>query len=413
MDVNNLHVKLFDVVLCVSRGLDLLSPQILDHHLRVAYIAARLADEMRLSDRDHCDAAIAGALHDVGAVSTDLRLSLHDFSLEKVQQNGVLEDVHLHSIEGYLLLRDFPLFARAAEAIRYHHVQWNDGFGEKFFGAPVPLLAHVLQLADRVAVLPQTDSNVLGQSAMIRAKIAAGTGELFRPEVAEAFESLSRSEAFWMDVVSPRKEEILRSRLAAQNVTLSFDMLYELARLFSRIIDFRSPYTALHSSMVAGTAERLAELMGMGTRECKIIGIAGFLHDVGKLAVPPEILDKPGKLTVQEMLIMKQHPYYTQQILSAVPGLEKVCTYAALHHERLDGTGYPFRMREVPLGARIIAVADIFTAISEHRPYRHGMGRHEALALMDRQVQSGAIDGDIVRLLPQHYDELVPLAAVV
>lgn len=411
MDVNNLHVKLFDVVLCVSRGLDLLSPQISDHHLRVAYIALRLADEMGLCNRDRCDAVIAGALHDVGAASTDLRLSLQEFSLSNLQTNPLLEDVHLHGIEGYLLLRDFPLFARAAEAIRYHHVHWQHGRGEEFAGAPVPLLAHVLQLADRVAVLPQAQGNVLEQSAAIRAKIAAGSGEVFRPEAVEAFESLSRSEAFWMDVVSPRKEELLRLRLAVQNVTLSFDVLYELARLFSRIIDFRSPYTALHSGMVAATAERLADLMGMGPRERKIIGIAGFLHDVGKLAVPSEILDKPGKLTVQEMLIMKQHPYYTQQILSAVSGLEEVCAYAALHHERLDGMGYPFRTREVPLGARIIAVADIFTAISEHRPYRPGVGRHEALALMDRQVRSGAIDGDIVRLLPRHYDELVPVAA--
>lgn len=403
-----MNVKLFDVILCVSRGLDLLSPDISDHHLRVAYVALRLADEMGLSMQDCRDAVIAGALHDVGAASTDLRLSLQDYSLSRFRQQGVLEDVHLHGIEGYLLLRGFPLFARAADVIRYHHVQWLHGRGAEFQGLPVPLLSHVLQLADRVAVLPTSGRNILEQSADIREKIVAGTGELYRPDVAEAFASLSRSEAFWLDVISLRKEDILRGRLAAQNVVLSLDELYELARLFSRIIDFRSPYTALHSSMVASTAERLAELLGIAGRERKIIGIAGFLHDVGKLAVPPEILDKPGKLTVQEMLIMKQHPYYTQQILSTVAGLEEVCTYASLHHERLDGTGYPFRAPEVPLGARIIAVADIFTAISEHRPYRPGMTRLEALTLLDRQVQSGAIDGDIVRLIPRHYEELVP-----
>lgn len=134
--------------------------------------------------------------------------------------------------------------------------------------------------------------------------------------------------------------------------------------------------------------------------------MAGNLHDIGKLAVPTEILDKPGKLTPQEMFIIRQHPYYTHRILSTVPGLETVNTWASLHHKRLDGRGYPFRPRELPLGSRIIAVADIFTAITENRPYRRGMDRLQCLAVLDQLVAEGAIDGDVVAVLRHDFDQI-------
>lgn len=136
------------------------------------------------------------------------------------------------------------------------------------------------------------------------------------------------------------------------------------------------------------------------------MGVAGFLHDIGKLAVPPQVLDKPGKLTPQEMRVIRQHPYYTHQILAMVPGLETVTTWAALHHERLDGTGYPFRMRDIPFGSRVIAVADVFTAITEDRPYRPGMERAQCLAVLNKLVQEHAIDGGIVESLRDHFDDI-------
>lgn len=404
----SINVRYFDVILCVSRALDLLSNQLSDHHLRVAYIAARIAEELGLPSEDMQDVVIAGALHDVGAVSSSLRSSLQDYSLAayRLANEEVSDDVHRHGFDGYRLLRHFPPFAKAAEAIRFHHVEWNFKRGSVFQGTKVPLLSHILYLADRVSVLPRSTKNILEQSESIRSHVAQGEHRRFHPDVVAAFHLASASESFWLDLVSPYKEEIIRARFGTHNVRLGLDSLYELARLLGRIIDFRSPFTAIHSSMVARRAEHLARLLAMDERQTRIIGIAGFLHDLGKLAVPTEILDKPSALTTEEVFVIKQHPYYTYRILSMVPGLEEVNTYASLHHERLDGGGYPFRQRTLPAGSRIIAVADVFTAISEKRPYRDGMGRDESLAVLSRLAQDGALDGEIVSLASAHFDEI-------
>ncbi len=403
-----LDVKLFDMVLCFSRAIDFLHPRISEHHLRVAYIAACLAEELCLGQTPTQEVLIAGALHDVAAVSSALRFDLFDDALTHYHASSpqMPEQLHQHGLEGDLLLRDFAPFTQAAAIIRCHHVNWDFGRGRVFNGAPVPLGSHVLRLADRVSVLPDDGRNILEQVASIRATVMAGSGRLFKPDVVEAFDKLSDKESFWLDLISRHKEAVIKRRFGDSTVKLDLDGLYQLARIFGKIIDYRSPFTATHSSGVAATSEELATLLGMSPTQRRLIGVAGYLHDIGKLAVPAEILNKQGKLTPEEMFIIRQHPYYTYQILSMVPGLETVNTWASLHHERLDGKGYPFRTRDIPLGARIIAVADIFTAVTENRPYRSGMDQAQCLAVLDQQVADGAIDAEVVAVLRDNFETI-------
>ncbi|HJU71264.1 MAG TPA: HD domain-containing phosphohydrolase [Paucimonas sp.] len=403
-----IHVSLLDMVLCLTRAIDFLHPSISEHHLRVAYIASCLAEELGFDTQQIQDVMIAGALHDLAAVSSPAWTGLFDDALtrDRLNLHRTADEIHRHGFEGYLMLRDFQPFSQAARVICFHHIDWDYGIGSECHGEPVPFGSHILRLADRVAILPNETANILDQAAEIRQSIAADSGRLFNPEVVEAFEESTQRESFWMDLRSRYKEQILRQRFDHSTVRLGLDGLHGLARVFGKIIDHRSSFTATHSSGVAATSENLAARLGLGLFKRRLIGVAGYLHDIGKLAMPPAILDKPGKLTQQEMLIIRQHPYYTHQILSMVPGLETVNTWASLHHERLDGSGYPFRPRKIPLGARIIAVADIFTAITEHRPYRRGMSRAECLAVLDRLVLEKAIDGDIVAVLRNDFEEL-------
>lgn len=403
-----MDIKLFDMVLCFSRAIDFLHPRISEHHLRVAYIASCLAVELGLDLEASQNVLIAGALHDVAAVSSALQQDLLDDALTYYHASSprLPAQLHQHGSEGEELLRGFPPFAKAAAAIRCHHVNWDFGRGSEFEGEAVPLASHILRLADRVAVLPQDEINILAQVAEIRATVVAGAARLFKPKVVVAFEALSEKESFWLDLTSRHKEIILQRRFGDPKISLNLDGLYRLSRVFGKIIDYRSPFTATHSSGVAAASEELAARLGMPSAERCLIGVAGYLHDIGKLAIPTELLDKPGQLTPAERFIVKQHPYYTHQILSMVPGLETVNSWASLHHERLDGTGYPFRTRDIPLGARIIAVADVFTAITEHRPYRSGMTRAQCLAVLNQQVADGALDGDIMALLHADYDTI-------
>ena len=217
--------------------------------------------------------------------------------------------------------------------------------------------------------------------------------------------TVAEKEYVWMEVLH-QPEIFLHYITDERNVTL--DEAIILARFMSRIIDFRSSYTVMHSSGVSATAVRLAEIMGMSEDECKMMMIAGYLHDIGKLKVPKSVLEKNDKLTDEEFNIVKEYAYYTNLLLKDVEGFEQIGRWAALHHEKLNGYGYPFRLSadDIPMGARIIAIADIFSAVAEIRSYRPGMSKEEVIKTLREYVESGAMSGYIVEMLINNYDDI-------
>lgn len=411
MDSSGIVVNSFDMVLSFSRAMDLLHPAVSEHHLRVAYVSACIAEEMGLSEGEVQSILVAGAMHDVAAACASHARPLLDRALESDLVPSIESNVHDHGFECYRMLSGFEQFAQAATSIRYHHVDWNHGQGKYFDGCSVPLASHILRLADRVAVLPPIGGAALIHAMEIRTAICSRAGYEFQPDVVTAFEQISVKESFWLDLTSKHKEILLKDRFGRGALHLDGDSLHALAKIFATIVDYRSSYTAVHSSVVAKVSELLAIRARLPHSRIRLVGVAGYLHDLGKLSICPTLLEKPGKLTHDEMLLFRQHPYYTRQILSAVPGLEEVTTWAALHHERLDGKGYPFRETHIPLEARIVAVADIFSAITEERPYRAGMKKSECMDVLHKLVSDGAIDGDVVSLLHADYDDLQEIHA--
>lgn len=397
--IKELHIPQFDMIMCLSKALDLVSTSVVNHHMRVAYIAYNISAEMGMDFQDQIDIILAGAIHDIGAFSLHERLGNLNFELHSP---------HHHSEIGYHLLKNFEPFSKIATLVRYHHLSWGHGTGAKYQGEKVPLASHIMHLADRVDVLIDKNGDVLNQVDMICEKIQKYRGEMFHSDVIDAFIQLARKESFWLDVTSPYLENLLSRRARLSAFELDLPGLVNLAKLFSKIIDFRSPFTATHSSGVAACAEGLASLAGLSRRESLMLRVAGYLHDLGKLAVPAEILEKPGRLSKEEFYVIKRHTYYTYRILETVPGLEEINNWASFHHERLDGNGYPFHHKndDLSLGARIMAVADIFTAITEDRPYREGMKKDQALGILHKMANSKAIDMNIVTLLSEHYEEI-------
>ena len=135
---------------------------------------------------------------------------------------------------------------------------------------------------------------------------------------------------------------------------------------------------------------------------------AGYLHDLGKLAVPREIIEKRGPLTRSETSLLKSHSFYTHWIPRRIGGLETITNWASCHHERLNGQGYPFHYegRQLSTGARAMAVADVFTAVTEDRPYRAGMTATSIIKLLMRMAEGAVLDGDIVRVLLDNFDAI-------
>jgi len=216
---------------------------------------------------------------------------------------------------------------------------------------------------------------------------------------------LKNKEFFWLDAISQPEISTFVNKLGYLPLDFGIDIIDKFANMFSHIIDFRSPFTATHSSGVTVTAEFLAKAMDFSDNEAFMMKIAGYLHDLGKLTVPVEILNKAAGLNTDEFRIIRSHTYYTYRILENITNLEVINSWAAFHHETLDGNGYPFHLNgsELSLGAKIMAVADIFTAITEDRPYRKGMCKKESLSVLNTMAGNNKIDSNIVAKVAENF----------
>lgn len=389
---------LFDLTMALSDTIDLIDAQLGNHHKRVAYIACSLGAELGM-DTDKCtELLMAWLLHDAGILSGRERRELLQFSPSGIQKHAEL---------GYLLLKTFEPFSIIAEFIRFHHVNWLEGAGSRSEGRPVHIGSHILHLADRIDISIDRSRDVLGQAGKICRLIEEHTPAMFMPQLCEAFKSIASKEFFWFDIASPTLKATLIRTAGAMSIELDYANLYAVSKLFAKIIDFRSRFTATHTEGVVATAKTLAKRLGFSEKECQMIEIAGYLHDLGKLGVPPEILEKPDQLTEEEFNIIKRHTFYTFRVLEAVPDFELINEWASFHHERLDSKGYPFKYTgaNLTLGSRIIAVADIFTALAEDRPYRKAMPREKLFEILYKMTDS-AVDSHVVDVLNKNYDEI-------
>lgn len=396
---NRIHVSLFDLVTSLSDVTDLVNPALDDHHKKVAYIAYSLAQEMGLPKQECCDILLAGMLHDIGALSLKEKMDALHFEVASP---------HRHAEAGGFLLKPFAPLAQIGEMIACHHVPWGNGTGKVHNGRAVPLAAHILHLADRVAVLLKKSKTICGQSQEMVRKIEAQTERLFMPEVTKAFLSLAKKSYFWLDLSSRSLSSLLRRKVRAKSIELDLAEIGSLAQVFSRVIDFRSSFTATHSSGVATIAEAMAQLIGYSENECGMMKVAGYFHDLGKLAIPTEILEKNGPLTKRQTEIVRSHPFHTYRALEHIESFNTIIRWGAFHHETPNGSGYPFNIvgNELPLGSRVVAVSDVFTAITENRPYRQGMDADQAKAVLLDQAATGRLDPKITALLLHNYQEL-------
>ncbi|MPM84005.1 3'3'-cGAMP-specific phosphodiesterase 1 [bioreactor metagenome] len=239
------------------------------------------------------------------------------------------------------------------------------------------------------------------------------SGTLFEPGLVEAFCEVAASEAFWlsMEPLYLNEElELLGKQMPP--VMLQTAELLELADLFSRVVDAKSHYTDDHSRRVAAISRHLAAAMGRTGDSLIMIELAGLLHDMGKLRVPDEIIEKPGTLNRDERAYIARHSYDTYRILLRIFPDTPIPGWAGSHHENLLGQGYPFRTAagEIDLETRIISVADIFQALLQDRPYRPRLDARAVVERVQAMVDEGRLDADVVAVLIAELDSCLALA---
>lgn len=298
---------------------------------------------------------------------------------------------------GANIVRELGFPEPTAEAIRALDEHW-DGKGH-----PLGLREEEIPLLARIAGIAQT-TEVFLQSAGVGATVEMlleRRGTWFEPRLVDVLLDQAGNLAFWRRVAGAHRPSALSGQEPAEHVHwVEADDLDRVAGAFADIIDAKTPYTYRHSKGVAEIASRLAARLGCSEPDIVQVNRAGLLHDIGKLGISNRILDKPGRLTDAEYAEVQLHPRYSMEILGHVAAFADLAPAAAHHHERLDGTGYPWGLagNQLDLPSRIVAVADVYEALTADRPYREGMSPRKALGIIVDDAGS-AFDPDVVLAL--------------
>ncbi|GAB6188877.1 hypothetical protein JCM30566_06160 [Marinitoga arctica] len=193
--------------------------------------------------------------------------------------------------------------------------------------------------------------------------------------------------------------------IAFHSIKLHYETigLYKLIDLYEK----RDKYTANHSKNVAIISYFLGKKINLKRNELNTLKHAALLHDIGKIGIPEYILNKNGKLTNEEFEIIKKHPKIGAELINGFDELKYLSKYILYHHEKLDGSGYPYGLEEkdIPIISQIITIADIFEALISNRPYRYGLSPEKALKIMEEMP----INKNILNILKSNYNEVLKL----
>ena len=373
----------------LSEALDCVEKEVLgttDHHAkRVAWLCIQMGKKANMEDREISDMAIAALLHDnaLNEYRTD-----YDFGKLKEGVSGkdhcVAGEQNLQLIPGYENLKGFVL---------YHHETAN---GKGPFGKTAeetPLAAQLIHIADEVDLSFPLGNCEEYSYEKISAYVNNHIGTLFSAYAAKLLLSCLTQEAF----IAIANEHIENLALHIEPLIITADK--GIAELFAHIIDYKSPFTKNHSIGIAQKAEMMADHYGFEPEKKKKLYMAGALHDIGKLFVNIEVLEKPGKLDPTEYSHIQSHAYETYRLLTKIEGLEEIRDWASYHHEKLNGKGYPFGLaaENLTFEMRLLACLDIYQALTEDRPYKAGMPHSKAISILSELAEKNELDATIIQ----------------
>lgn len=408
---NGFRVNLAEAIQMIASTLDFVGVEDLSHGRRVGYTAFRCAEVLGWQRDMQRFALFAGMLHDCGVSSTREHQEIVDADV------GVpLQD---HCVRGFEYLNGCRILREFAEPGRFHHTPWKELIKVDLPAASIEV-ANLIHLADMFDVLrlrnldlahPET---ITLQRQSIMDCLRHDAPGAYSPDFLDALETVISTDAFWFSLtpeyIVPMTHKIFDG--AELQLDLSPSELSNLATFVSRIVDAKSPFTHQHSERVALLSETMAAEFNLSKTTQIEIRVAGLLHDIGKLRTPDALLDKPGGLTDEEFSVIRRHTFDTKQVLDSFIPDSRIGWWAACHHEKLDGSGYPFGLTatELDLEARIIAVCDIFQALAQNRPYRPSMEKDEILGIIEKIVARGQLDHDVFEALKARGDEYFGIA---
>jgi HD-GYP domain-containing protein (c-di-GMP phosphodiesterase class II) len=360
-----------------------------NHGKRIAVLCAQMGKFLGKNTEEITALAVCALLHD--SALTEYIISEkagedHDTAMKKHCEIG---QQNVDALCFKTNVKDFVL---------YHH-EHADGSGP--FGireGEGSLEAELITIADSIDVAHHLQKLEPEELPVIRNIIINETGKHYSKKAAQTM-----LEILDLPTLLSLKDDVIKQTalvsLSPWIVDIQTETVFGLAGFVAKIIDYKSVFTKKHSTQIADKAWFMGKYYQYKPQELAELYLAASLHDLGKLAVPSDILEKPGKLTDEEFEIIKQHIRLTWELLNEVEGLETICQWASNHHEKLDGSGYPFgkKASELDFNSRLLTCLDIYQAISEERPYHPGRSHGDTMLILNEMADTGKIDKDIVK----------------
>jgi len=388
-----LKVRMDSLIRSIAAALDIVEGELIgastNHGKRLAVLCAKMGKLLGKNTEEITALTVCALLHD-SALTEYILSERAGCEHETAMRN--------HCEIGQKNVDALCFKTNVKDFVLYHH-EHADGSGP--FGireGEGPLEAELITIADSIDVAHHLQRLEPGELPAIRDKIVNETGKHYSKKAAQAFLDILD-----LPTLASLKDEVIKQTseesISPWTVDVQTDTIYGLAGFVARIIDYKSVFTRRHSAQIANKAWFMGKYYKYAPQELAELYLAASLHDLGKLAIPSAILEKPGKLTDDEFNVIKKHVYLTWELLSEVEGFETICRWASDHHEKLDGYGYSFGKKAVELdfNSRLLTCLDIYQAISEERPYHPGRSHKDTIKMLYEMADSEKIDLAIVK----------------
>ena len=407
-----MRLNLTDMLFSLSDALDIVEHEMTgvksSHGKHVAYLTALMGIELGLSGEALSDLACCAMLHDnafteyvreeftAGNVVDSYELRKRADMLNSEEYMCFISGSR-HSAAGEKNIALIPFGTDVSEIILYHHEN-ADGTGP--FGktmAETNLHSQIVHLADTIDVIWDILSVSEEDYKEMYERVCALSGVMFSPESAELFKKAVTFEKL-VHFRQSAPEAVLREVIPEVEKDYSDEEIHNIAHFFADIVDCKSSFTRCHCIGTAEKAEIMANYYGFDDEKRIRYYLAAALHDIGKLIIQNDILEKRGRLDTTEFANMKSHALASRVILSKIKGFEDITEWAGNHHEKLNGSGYPYGIGAERLTHedRLMACLDIYQALTEPRPYKTPISHKKAMAIMYDMADKNEIDRNIV-----------------
>ena len=384
-----------DVNEIIRKTLGIINNKIMHHGEITGYILYKMMEyenaytDQNYTEQELVDYTMLGILHDIGLYKEDNVKNVSDFETKNLWP---------HSIYGFLFLKYLSPIGDRAEIVLYHHLDYNR---YSMIQSRYLHVTELLNLADKMDTVLHLKEEKLEQDYFSKYRNIKFSGAAM-----DLFQKAEKCYGITDNLVTGKYREEQDVLLAKR----AFSEQYKKGFLEMLVytIDFRSEHTVIHTLATVNFAEQLGRLARVSGKDLRDLHYGALLHDLGKIAIPLHILESTGRLSDDEMKVMKAHVRITEMILEGVVD-DAVLQIAVRHHEKLDGTGYHrgLSAADLTLPQQIIAVADILSALYGKRSYKEAFSKEKILDIMNSDADKGKINRNVVTTLEKSYDSII------